>query len=287
MPRKKITKIDPRKELSPYLHHQNEKANQKEKHHSPNKLSASLHHLRSERKRSLFKRLGSILVFSVLAVIILLYYVSPLTNINSVEVRGADDLPTKEVVKFSGIKASDKVFTYQFHPDKLSSGLAHHYPEVQSASVEVYNFNRLRVRINEYGVIGYIKDGEKYRKILTNGKIGSQSLSWQQVQHAKPLFVGYNHHVSLKKDLRVFNSFPLAFRKKVKVLSGNSSHQGQMVLIMKDGNVVIGDTSNIKTKIKYYNNIKKSAGKNSLIDLEIGAYSRPLTIQEKKAYGIS
>lgn len=283
MPRKKITKIDPREELSPYLHHQNAKEKQKRQ----GKLSASLHHLRSERKRSLFKRLGSILAFSVLAVIFLLYYVSPLTNINSVEVKGADDLPAAQVVKLSGMKASDKIFAYQFHPGRLSADLARHYPEVKNATVEVYNFNQLRIRVNEYRAIGYIKDGENYRKILANGKIGSQSLSWQQVQHDKPLFIGYNHHVSLKKDLKLFNSFPLAFRRKVKVLSGNSSHQGQMVLIMKDGNVVLGDTSNIKAKIKYYNNIKKSAGKNSLIDLEIGAYSRPLTVQEKKAYGIS
>lgn len=51
---------------------------------------------------------------------------------------------------------------------------------------------------------------------------------------------------------------------------------------MKDGNVVIGNITTLKDKIKYYNAIKEKAGKNSLIDLEIGAFSRPLTSSEKE-----
>ena len=56
---------------------------------------------------------------------------------------------------------------------------------------------------------------------------------------------------------------------------------------MKDGNVIIGSTVTLKSKLKYYDEIKVKAGKNSLIDLEIGAFSRPLTSSEKKAYGVS
>lgn len=56
---------------------------------------------------------------------------------------------------------------------------------------------------------------------------------------------------------------------------------------MKDGNVVIGNITTLKDKIKYYNAIKEKAGKNSLIDLEIGAFSRPLTSSEKRAYDIT
>lgn len=46
---------------------------------------------------------------SILAVVGLGYYISPLANISTVKVVGADDLPIKEVVKVSKIKASDKV----------------------------------------------------------------------------------------------------------------------------------------------------------------------------------
>ncbi|MDN5989539.1 MAG: cell division protein FtsQ, partial [Lactobacillus sp.] len=63
--------------------------------------------------------------------------------------------------------------------------------------------------------------------------------------------------------------------------------KSQVILVMKDGNVIIGSTVTLKSKLKYYDEIKVKAGKNSLIDLEIGAFSRPLTSSEKKAYGVS
>ncbi len=79
---------------------------------------------------------------------------------------------------------------------------------------------------------------------------------------------------------------PESFRKQVKLLSGNTRRDSQIILVMKDDNVVIGNTVTLKDKINDYNQIRLKAGKHSLIDLEIGAFSRPLTSSEKKAYGI-
>lgn len=93
--------------------------------------------------------------------------------------------------------------------------------------------------------------------------------------------------VSLEKDLELFDGFPQDFKNKVKLLSGNTRRGSQIILVMKDGNVVIGNISTLNDKLKYYNEIKSKADKNSLIDLEVGAFSRPLTSSEKKAYGIS
>lgn len=283
MAKKKITKIDPREELSPYLNYQSVQKNKNKE----NKVSASLHGLKAERKKSLLRRLGSILGVSIIAVIGLSYYISPLTYINSVQVTGASDIPTRSLVKNSGIKVSDRVFDYKFHQKALAKRLTKKYPEVKTADVKIHHLNNLIVQVHEYPTVSYLKDGDRYRKILSNGKVGSYSLQWSEIDQNKPLFVGYSHKVSFKQDLKLFNSFPASFRSKVKLLSGNATRKKQIVLIMKDGNVVIGNISTLKDKIKYYNAISKIAGKHSLIDLEIGAYSRALTANERKAYGIS
>ena len=86
---------------------------------------------------------------------------------------------------------------------------------------------------------------------------------------------------------KLFNSLPNSFKNQVKLLSGNTRRNSQIILVMKDGNVVIGNTATLNSKLKYYDTIRIKAGKHSLIDLEIGAFSRPLTSSEKKAYGIS
>lgn len=283
MAKKNVTKIDPRKELSPYLNHV---SNQKKKKKNT-KVSTSLSKLHLQRRKSLSKNLGIILGLSIIAILCFGYYISPLANINSVQVTGAPDLSAKEVVESSGMEVRDKVFDYLFKNKKLTNNLTAKYPEVKSAAVSVKGLNNLVIQIHEYETIGYIKDGTKYRKILSNGKIGSQALLWDNINQDKPIFIGYNQRVSLKSDLKLFNSLDAEFRDQVKLLSGSTRRKTQIILVMKDGNVVIGNVATLKNKIKYYNAIKAKAGKNALIDLEIGAFSRPLSTSEKKAYGIS
>ena len=285
MAKKPVTRIDPRKELSPYLNH--EFNQQKNSRKSQAKISASLSSLQAERRRSLRRRLGLIMSVSVLAIAGLGYYISPLANISTVKVIGASDLPIKGIVKASKIKASDKVFDYLFQQKDLSQKLSKKYPEIESAQAHLGHVNHLILQINERKTIGYLKDGDDYRKILSNGKLGSTAITWAKVDQDKPIFVGYNKATSLKEDLNLFNSLPKSFQNQVKLLSGNTRRKSQVILVMKDGNVIIGSTVTLKSKLKYYDEIKVKAGKNSLIDLEIGAFSRPLTSSEKKAYGVS
>ncbi|MFA7715773.1 FtsQ-type POTRA domain-containing protein [Lactobacillus acidophilus] len=285
MAKKPVTKIDPRKELSPYLNH--EFNQQKNSRKSKAKISASLSSLQAERRRSLRRRLGLIMTISILAIAALGYYISPLANISTVKVVGTTDLPVKEIVKISKIKASDKVFDYLFQQKDLSQKLSRKYPEIQSAQVHLGHVNQLILQINERKTLGYLKDGDSYRKILDNGKLATKSVKWSQVDQDKPVFVGYSKSAPLKEDLKLFDSLPKTFKDQVKLLSGNTRRDSQVILVMKDGNVIIGNISTFKSKVKYYDTIKLKAGKNSLIDLEIGAFSRPLTSSEKNAYGLS
>ena len=285
MAKKPVTKIDPRKELSPYLNHEfNQQRNSRK---SQTKISASLSNLQAERRRSLRRRLGLIMTVSVLAIAGLGYYISPLADMTTVKIIGAEHLPAKEIVKVSKIKASDKVFDYLFQQKDLSQRLSQKYPEIQSAQVHLGHINQLILQINERKTVGYLKDGDSYRKILDNGKIGTRALPWTKVNQDKSIFVGYNKSDELKNDLKLFNSLPNSFKNHVKLLSGNTRRNSQIILVMKDGNVVIGNTATLNSKLKYYDTIRIKAGKHSLIDLEIGAFSRPLTSSEKKAYGIS
>ncbi|WEV39343.1 cell division protein FtsQ/DivIB [Lactobacillus sp. ESL0680] len=284
MSKKRITKIDPKEKLDHYLDYQ---ADQNKHQQHKNKVSASLNHLHSERKSALIRRLGLIVGIALFAIIGLGYYISPLANIRSVQVTGGDDLPAKEVVVTSGIKSSDKVCDYFLKQAAVNHKLTNKYTEVKNVWFTVKNFNQLVLHINEFKTISYIKTDNRYRKILSHGKLGTRLLPWNMVDHDKPIFVGYSHKVSLKQDLLLFNSLPSDFQEQIKLLSGNTRRKSQVIFVMKDGNVITGNVSTLKDKIKYYNEIKSKVKKNSLIDLEVGVFSRPLTTSEKKAYGIS
>ncbi|WP_223901845.1 cell division protein FtsQ/DivIB [Lactobacillus laiwuensis] len=284
MTKKRVTKIDPKEKLSPYLDHE---TNQKKKSKAKAKVSASLSKLHSERKSALFKRLGLVVGISVLAILGLGYYISPLANVKSIQIKGENDLPIREVVKTADIKASDKVIDHLFNKNSIDHKLSSRYSEIKNINVHVKNFNNLVLNIDEYHTIGYVKNAKGYRKILSQGKLGTQVIPWSKVSPDKPVFVGYNHELSLQETLHLFNSLPANFQSQIKLLSGNTRRKSQVIFLMKNGNVVIGNVSTLKSKLKYYNKIKTKVGKNTLIDLEVGAFSRPLTPSEKRAYGLT
>ncbi|QNQ80607.1 cell division protein FtsQ/DivIB [Lactobacillus sp. PV034] len=282
MPKKKITKKDPNEEISGWIRYkQNDQANNSKK-----KVSASLNKLQAERRKSLTKRLGIIIAICVIGILSLSYYVSAKANIASVQIKGASELNGNEVVKASGITAQDKVIPLLLKNKDYSLRLQKRFPEVESVSLHVNHLNNLVLNVKEKPVIGYIKEDNGYRKILNNGKVASQIISDKQINPEKPLFIGYNKSVSLVDDLDIYAKLPKSIQKQVKIMSGRTKRSTQIILVMKDNNVIIGNTTTINNKIKYYPEIKKQLSEPSIVDLEIGAFSRPLSASEKAKLGI-
>ena len=156
-------------------------------------------------------------------------------------------------------QASDKVIDHLFNKNSIDHKLSSKYSEIKNINIQVKNFNNLVLNIDEYHTIGYVKNAKGYRKILSHGKLGTQVIPWSKVSPSKPVFVGYNHELSLQETLHLFNSLPVSFQSQIKLLSGNTRRKSQVIFLMK----------------------------NILIDLEVGAFSRPLTPSEKRAYGLT
>lgn len=280
--KEKITKKDPKKELSGWIDYKNRVNNNEKK-----RVSASLTKLQAERRHALLTRLGFIILFSLCCILALGYYVSPKANVASVQVKGAPELNSKQVVKTVNISPENKIVFCLLKGKEYNKQLSDAFPEIEKVQVGVKNTNHLILTIKERPVIGYIHEGTGYRKILATGKVGSQVIDKNKIDKNKPLFIGYNQKVSLSEDIKVYASLPQHIRDQVKMLSGETRRPTQIVLVMKDNNIVIGNLSTIKSKIQYYDKIKSQLKEPSVIDFEIGAYSRPLTQAEKVKLGLT
>lgn len=278
----KITQKDPKKELSGWIDYKNRVNNNEKK-----RVSASLTKLQAERRHALLTRLGFIILFSLCCILALGYYVSPKANVASVQVKGAPELNSKQVVKTVNISPENKIVFCLLKGKEYNKQLSYAFPEIEKVQVGVKNTNHLILTLKERPVIGYIHEGTGYRKILATGKVGSQVIDKNKIDKNKPLFIGYNQKVSLSEDIKVYASLPQHIRDQVKMLSGETRRPTQIVLVMKDNNIVIGNLSTIKSKIQYYDKIKSQLKEPSVIDFEIGAYSRPLTQAEKVKLGLT
>ncbi len=227
MAKRKITKKDPKKELSGWIDYKN-KTNTNEKR----RVSASLTKLQAERRHALLTRLGFIIFFSLCCILALGYYISPKANVASVQVKGAPELNSRQVVKTVGISPENKVVFCLLKGKEYSKKLSATFPEIAKVQVGVQKANHLILNIKERPVIGYIHEGDGYRKILATGKVGSQIIASNKIDKNKPLFTGYNQKVSLSEDIKVYASLPQNIRDQVKMLSGETRRPTQIILVM-------------------------------------------------------
>lgn len=283
MPKRKITKKDPDEEISSWVNYQS----RNNKPRQVQKASDSLTKLHQERRRALFTKLGGLVLCAVCGLMISGYYISPKANVKSVKVKGAAEIPRTELVRASGVTASDKVLGVLTRRSEISHKLAATFPEIKDSRISVYSTNQLQFTLKEKPIIAYIRTGNVCRMILKNGKVGSQKLPLSMIDKSKPLFVGYSKKVSLQKDLQILSALPESDQHDIKMLSGETERPTQIIFVMKDNNVIVGNVRTIQDKFKYYRLIKPYLHEDSLVDLELGGFSRPLTTAEKAKYGLS
>ena len=132
----KITKKDPKKELSGWIDYKNKVNNNEKK-----RVSASLTKLQAERRHALLTRLGFIILFSLCCILALGYYVSPKANVASVQVKGAPELNSKQVVKTANISPGNKIVFCLLKGKEYSKQLSDAFPEIEKVQVSVQNTN--------------------------------------------------------------------------------------------------------------------------------------------------
>lgn len=283
MTNRRITKKDPKKDLDNFLDYTKNKTNISNR--TNHKASDSLTNLNNERKSALRRRLGAIIVISILAILGLGIYVSSYTRLQRIIVVGAPELNATEVIKKSGIKAQDQLIDYWLGKNTYESKLKKYYPEIKSAKLKMAGLNQIKLDLQEYKTLAYVNQNGKYYKILNNKKIARQKLTKMQIDKSIPIFVSYSNKSSLFTDLKALKSIPTKLRNQISIINGRSIRKNKIVLLMKDGNIIIGNTDTIAQKIKYYPKIKSTLNNKSVIDLEIGAFSYPLTDNEKNNLG--
>ncbi|MBP2057805.1 cell division protein FtsQ [Lactobacillus colini] len=283
MANKNITRKNPKKEISGWLDYQHKSPNGRKK-----KVSASLKKLQAERRRALLTRLGLIIFVSLGFILVLGYFISPISNVKSVRVLGASEINSNQIVKVTGITAQDKVISTLFNKNKYNDKLKKYFPEVKSVGFHVRSMNNLVIQIKQRPAIGYVHEKDGYRQILSDGKLSTHYVSTSKIDHSKPIFEGYSSHYQLIEDLKIYSHLSESIKNKVKMIDGNTERSTQIILVMKDNNIVIGNVSTIIDKMnKYYIPIKEQLKKPSVIDFEIGAFSREMTDKEKKLAGLT
>ncbi|MDO4912145.1 MAG: cell division protein FtsQ/DivIB [Lactobacillus sp.] len=281
MSKKRVTKLDPRKQLSNYLDHRDRTQAPKTE-----KVSKQLSGLKAIRKRSFRRILLPLMLLFIILLIALGYYVSPLSFVSKVSFTGANDIVSDSLVKALNIKSTSKIPDLILHEGKQSKEINKKYPEIDRVKYHFDGLSGIKVQIFEAKTLAYVRESDGYQKVLANGKMGKFILDKSMINSKYAVLLGKSNEEKTNTILKLYNKLPESFRNDVKIIDTREKRASKLIFVMKNGNLVIANTNNFLKQVKYYDAIASQTAKKSVIDMEVGAFTRALTSAEKQKYDI-
>lgn len=241
---------------------------------------------RMRRKKR--QRLQLLIFLSIVAIVslILIYMFTSISYVKKITVNDTLINSTKTMIKAkSGITSDMRI--YSLDTKQVESSIEY-LDGVKSVSVRRHFPNTVSIKVEEYDVLGVVKDDENYHPVLENGQI------LHKVNYKDPSEVPLINNFSSKALNQLVKVLQASDEEIINQISEinfipKAEASNRVQFYMKNGLEVIGDMRTIDNKLNYFpamaSKLKKDSNgrilKPGIIDLEVGAVFIPY--ESKKA----
>ncbi|GLB47022.1 cell division protein DivIB [Philodulcilactobacillus myokoensis] len=244
-------------------------------HGYENKISQNLPGFQSERHNRLIKKIVINLSIFIIIILIMFYFISPLSKIASIKIRNQNQVSKKIILNHLEISKGDSIFKFITHRNKIERNIYSFDPYVKKLHLKIRSFNHIDVQSDEYYLTGYLFANHNYYPIMNNGRIDYQPIA--NHDNKLPVLVNFHSSNALHKLINQYQKLPNSIKKNIVKIEYAPSNVDDMRihLIMRDGNQIYAKIDTLAYKMSYYFSIAKSLKKTSIINFEVGAYSYP------------
>ncbi|ASG80980.1 MULTISPECIES: cell division protein FtsQ/DivIB [Lactiplantibacillus] len=285
--RKKPKEREHPEQLTPWERFQreaaeNQRAEQKRHHRWSGKrlrIGDKLPKLKTQRRRLLFKRVAILMSIFLVGAAVAGYFISPLSHVQAVTVRGTNQLTTAQVKTATKIDTGVALWSVIGHDQQTTKRARHAQPQIGKVTTQLVGYNRVRVTVKEIRIAGYLSTGQHYRRILENGLILKGTYS--QPGGGSPIYANFKSGQRLEKMIAQYAKLSSAVKHNISEIkfAPNKSNPERVHLYMNDGNEVYATISTFASKMAYYPGISAKMKSKGVINLEVGAYSYPFKNQ--------
>jgi cell division protein FtsQ len=140
-------------------------------------------------------------------------------------------------------------------------------------------------------VKAYERNGEQYFSVLSNAIVMKEEpLKAEDINKSLPILENFKENASQIKDLlQAYNHLPKAIQEKIQHVSFTPSNVNAtlVTLTMNDGNFVLVPIEDMVNKMEFYNSVASQLTEPSVIDMEVGIFSYPLSMKDQKIEKVS
>lgn len=249
----------------------------------PKSFENTLQKLKKQRQKKLTIRLIMLILLFSFAILIVVYFISPLSKVDIVSVNGSKEVADQEIIDISQIKSGDNFWGTFFERKERSKKIFSELPQVKSAKINFGGLNDYTIKIEEYETVAYLAEDNKYYNILENGKIVNES---RKVSIGNPpIFKNFEENKALSTIIVQYKLLNENIQNSISEIENTPStiDDHLIKLYMNDGNEVIASIPSFAEKMVYYPDmVKKIGDQKGTFNIEVGAYFSPFEYNEGK-----
>lgn len=236
--------------------------------------------IKKVRNKRLYRRLTLIVSVFLIAILVVLYFVSPLSKLGSIAVTGSKVVDSQNIIAQSKLEKGKSLWE-QFGDRKIyEEKIQRQLPRVKKATISLSGINSFNINIEEYKVVALESVNNIFHPILENGKILPEEM--KAPVSGMPVFQNFKDQSIIKNLMNSYNKLPEDLKQNISEIryAPSNANKELINLNMKDANEVIVNISQLEEKMAYYSKVASQMEKPGIIDMEVGIFSYPFNNEE-------
>lgn len=236
-----------------------------------------LPNLKAYRNQVLIRRLALIIGLLMIPLLIVLYFVSPLSRLANVVVKGNHEVSAEAILENSDLTVNEEMWPQFFERNQSVSAIKKKLPRIKNASISLSGINRFDITVTEFQEVALLAQDGGYAPVLENGVVLDE-ISEQPVE-GLPVLENFSAEDKIKATLSAYQELSSEIRDGVSQIkyTPRDSNDELLTLFMNDGNQVIVNISNMVSQMQYYPQIAKDLTEDSIVDMEVGIFTYPIS----------
>ncbi|WP_163101415.1 cell division protein FtsQ/DivIB [Peribacillus alkalitolerans] len=241
--------------------------------------------LKQMRKKKANRRLIGLLAFFFLLIICVLYFISPLSQIKHIVVKGNKYIHDEKIIELSGIQKNDSMWKVD---KEKSVEKIKKFPEIKAASVKVTLPNTVEITVEEYKRVAYLVKDSKFYPVLSSGEI-LPVLKNGDIPVYAPVLIGFVKGLELNQIIEELDKLPEEISNSISEVyfEPKETDKYHIRIYMNDGYEVLASSRTLSEKLVHYPYIVNQLDPKvkGVIDLEVGSYFRAYGVEEPTLEG--
>ncbi|MCY9807610.1 FtsQ-type POTRA domain-containing protein [Lentilactobacillus senioris] len=253
------------------------------KQNRKSRKSTKIHFLSAIQRQNL--KVGwPFVVFLLLLIGVLTYLVLPISSINDVIVHGNRYTSSTNIRKKSQALGQKSLVVFG-QTKQIATRITKSDSRIQSVVAKVTGPQQVTLTVKEYPVIGYLYADGGYQQILQSGTILNSKVL--NPKDGYPVLKKFKKADVLRRVIKQYRKIGPTIRANINSISSSptTTNPDRIYIQMSDGNQVYATIDTFGTKMAYYPSITSKLKNKSVIDMEVGAYSYPISQKGRQNNG--